>query len=282
MKAKGRVFDIEKILQLLQRFRRRANYDGLFAEIAHLIEVFICGNNHKSSAQNILDKLKAPENNSTESDREYIKPYLWWLEDSLKSKALVVKLETKPSTLQDIPATTNKVSVPIPPAFQPYQPKEFLRSSPFTALSSVITKPLTSTDEKDGYIYIFLEVGTIGPIKVGWTKDLDERLKNWNRACQRQFEYHPGTKNGELPWIPHVSRVERLIHTELKDYRKKRRCGACNCNHIEWFDVDAKHVVKVFEKWRNWILQNPYEEDEPVGPWSPKVVAEVCKPIPFS
>ncbi len=282
VKAEGRVVDVEKILRLLERFRQRKNYNGLFGEIKHLIEAVICGNNHKSPAMDILAGLEGLGIKSSETNRQQINPYLSWLEDSLRSKAPAVKSETKPITPQEIPATTHVPSVPLSPEFQTFQPQKYKEVSASTALYIEIVKPLNTSEVAGGYIYIFSEVGKIGNIKIGHTINLDKRLERWNSNCKRQFEYHEATKDGQLDWIPHEARVEKLIFTELKDYRKRKWCGSCSQNHIEWFDVDPEHVVKVFEKWRRWVLQEPYVQDEITRKWGPRVVPAVCKPIPFS
>ncbi|KAF2227989.1 meiotically up-regulated gene 113-domain-containing protein [Elsinoe ampelina] len=60
--------------------------------------------------------------------------------------------------------------------------------------------------------------------------------------------------------VPHVHRVERLIHLELADKRVKRNCEACGKEHREWFEIEAteqgvKAVDDVVRRWTAWAEQ---------------------------
>ena len=121
-------------------------------------------------------------------------------------------------------------------------------------------------------------------LKIGRTNDLERRLKEWNQDCGRTHAYHPAIVRGELPEIPHVSRVERLIHLELKDCRKQRFCANCNKNHQEWFKVAYALALEVFQKWQKWIVQKPYALDARTGEWvlRPEMMdtlSQVCQPV---
>ncbi|PNS16158.1 hypothetical protein CAC42_4559 [Sphaceloma murrayae] len=57
--------------------------------------------------------------------------------------------------------------------------------------------------------------------------------------------------------VPHVHRVERLIHLELADKRVKRKCETCGKEHREWFEVEAteeavKAMDDVVRRWIAW------------------------------
>lgn len=192
------------------------------------------------------------------------------------------RLVARPATR----GTTKSVSVTLEhsPHFSPYQPKWTKSLSVSQALREVITKPLKPTDEKPGFIYLFWDKEHFGKLKIGYTKDLKKRLKDWNQKCGRTHAYHPAIGRGELPEIPHVSRVERLIHAELKDCREERSCASCNMIHQEWFDVEDALVLKVFQKWQNWIAQNPYALDGETGEWvlrseMMETLSQVCEPV---
>jgi hypothetical protein len=167
--------------------------------------------------------------------------------------------------------------------FAHYQPKWTKPLSVSHALQKVINEPLKPTDKKDGFIYIFWEEGHFGKVKIGRTNNLDRRLEEWNRDCNRKHAYHPATQRNELIEIPHVSRVERLIHIELKDQRRERHCESCNKRHQEWFEVGEAAVIQVFEKWRDWILQKPYALNQQTKQWvlRPEIVEnleQICEP----
>jgi hypothetical protein len=170
------------------------------------------------------------------------------------------------------------------PHFSPYQPKRTKSFPVSKALRELIIKPLTPTDRKPGFIYLFWDKEHFGKLKIGRTKDLKQRLNDWNRKCKREHAYHPAIKRGELPEIPHVSRVEQLIHVELKDSRRKMSCAGCNKTHQEWFAVSDALALKVFQKWQDWITQEPYGFDARTKKWvlKPEMIStlsQVCEPV---
>ena len=57
--------------------------------------------------------------------------------------------------------------------------------------------------------------------------------------------------------VPHVHRVERLIHIELSDQRVIHHCKACGKEHREWFKVEAtrkgvKAIDTIVKRWVAW------------------------------
>ncbi|ORY12457.1 meiotically up-regulated gene 113-domain-containing protein [Clohesyomyces aquaticus] len=167
-----------------------------------------------------------------------------------------------------------------------WQPKWSASLSTQNALEKTARKTLTPTELKSGYIYIFWTRGQFGIAKIGYTKDVNLRLKGWTKQCGQQYQFYKSSTVGECLRIclPHVSRVEKLIHTELKDYRMKMRCKGCGKEHREWFEVQEQHAVKVFTKWRDWIQQRPYQNLE--GVWKLHAVCKddlegVCQPLPI-
>lgn len=168
--------------------------------------------------------------------------------------------------------------------FMCYQPKWTKNKSVSESLLKIIAEPLKPTDLRPGFIYMFWDVGNFGKIKIGRTNDLGRRLKDWNRDCRREHAYLPAILRDELIKVPHVSRIERLIHIELKEHRREAYCSSCRKHHREWFEVMDTMVVDVFRKWQNWIMQSPYELDAQTQEWILRSdmmasVAEVCQPI---
>lgn len=165
--------------------------------------------------------------------------------------------------------------------FQRCQPQWTKGLSPDVALQKVIAQKLTPTDLKSGFIYIFWVEGmSWGHLKIGRSVDPRERLRQWNKKCKHTHVYVE-----DIVKVPHVSRVERLMHIELKDVRKSFKCAGCQTVHWEWFEVSQSHAKKVFEKWKNWINQHPYGKDH-TGNWmlkpdSSTTIADVCKPVPL-
>ncbi|KAF7156034.1 hypothetical protein CNMCM5623_009176 [Aspergillus felis] len=127
--------------------------------------------------------------------------------------------------------------------------------------------------------------GTIR-LKIGRTSNVQRRLNEWSRQCShhltliRYYPYTPSTPspspspvrlqtganrgNGSTALepgrkVPHVHRVERLIHLELGDVRVRDlgRCEECGKEHREWFEVAAekqalKRVDECIRRWVEW------------------------------
>jgi hypothetical protein len=167
--------------------------------------------------------------------------------------------------------------------FIPYQPVKSKKLSVFDAVYEKATAPLGVIAQKPGFVYLFWDKEYFGMVKIGYTKDLTERLVSWNKQCGREHVYHSSTECQVE--IPHAYRVEQLVHAELKEYRKRRQCEGCGKMHQEWFDAAQSHVVKVLRKWREWILQEPYIQVEESGEWvlKPEMLSSLermCEPLP--
>lgn len=148
-----------------------------------------------------------------------------------------------------------------------------------------LRSPLCKTEiNLSGYIYIFWSKGVFGYVKIGRSKDPKERLKAWSN-CDMAVEFHESSYKHELVQVPRVHLVERLIHIEMKDVRAKVDCERCGRPHDEWFKIRESHARKVFNKWKDWVLMDPYEPnadnnwrikktitDEEVWKW--------CEPLP--
>ena len=111
----------------------------------------------------------------------------------------------------------------------------------------------------EGYIYVFGHYSNESYLKIGRTVDLAERLNKWNRSCYRTHLYKRDETNGKIK-VPHVKRVEKIIHTELKNMRHMVKCDPCGGHHNEWFKVNEADVFSVIKKWEEWILKRSYVE----------------------
>lgn len=65
------------------------------------------------------------------------------------------------------------------------------------------------------------------------------------------------TSSDQVRKVPHVHRVERLIHLELAARRVKKDCAACGKEHREWFEIEAteegiRGVDEVVRRWVSW------------------------------
>jgi hypothetical protein len=120
--------------------------------------------------------------------------------------------------------------------------------------------------------------GTIR-LKIGRTSNVHRRLNEWSRQCShnltliryypyssssspspspaRTSENHTSQETGRQ--VPHVRRVERLIHVELAERKIKGqgRCAECGKEHREWFEVEAtKDALRLVDdcvrRWVSW------------------------------
>lgn len=110
-------------------------------------------------------------------------------------------------------------------------------------------------------------------LKIGRTSNVTRRLNEWTRQCSNHLtliRYYPYTCSSDRRTekghkagielgrkVPHVHRVERLIHLELADMRARHlgNCQECGKEHREWFEVAAerKALKRVDECIRRWV-----------------------------
>ncbi|PWY91421.1 DUF1766-domain-containing protein [Aspergillus sclerotioniger CBS 115572] len=125
--------------------------------------------------------------------------------------------------------------------------------------------------------------GTIR-LKIGRANNVQRRLNEWSRQCSHEISlirYYPYTPSTPQPSpsrrgaqqhddsssstlvpgrkVPHVHRVEHLIHLELSDVRLRNlgKCPDCGKEHREWFEVPAeksslKRVDDCIRRWVKW------------------------------
>lgn len=126
-------------------------------------------------------------------------------------------------------------------------------------------------------------------LKIGRANNVHRRMTEWTQQCGyalsllrwypyvssprsspvRGQDHRLGPKGASRPSldarsssdqvkkVPHVHRVERLIHLELADKRIKKDCTACGKEHREWFEIEAtvdgvKAVDEVVRRWVGW------------------------------
>ncbi|KAL4982742.1 T5orf172 domain-containing protein [Aspergillus falconensis] len=142
--------------------------------------------------------------------------------------------------------------------FEPYIVDRHAGKSVSQMLREVLSAPLSKREiGKSGLIYIFWYQGNFGHLKIGLTKDLDQRLRDWEK-CGKPLDVHFPLVDDDKRPVQHVYRVEKLIHAELKDHRLKEECLPCNMTHIEWFRVSKDAAVNIARKWIRWMREQPY------------------------
>ncbi|KAF4551405.1 Hypothetical protein D9617_13g099030 [Elsinoe fawcettii] len=88
-----------------------------------------------------------------------------------------------------------------------------------------------------------------------------ENLPHHIRSAAARPSLALRSSSDQVRKVPHVHRVERLIHLELADKRVKRNCEACGKEHREWFEIEAteqgvKAVDDVVRRWTAWAEQH--------------------------
>ena len=108
-------------------------------------------------------------------------------------------------------------------------------------------------------------------LKIGRAANVHRRLSQWTKQCSYNItliRYYPYretqtqvSQGAAIPprKVPHVHRVERLIHLELAEKRVVDRgpCENCGKEHREWFEIEAtrnglRSVDEVIRRWVGW------------------------------
>ncbi|KLJ10318.1 hypothetical protein EMPG_14299 [Blastomyces silverae] len=178
--------------------------------------------------------------------------------------------------------------------FTPYRPKCQEGISASQRLEHLIMTPFKNNNRNklEGLIYIYWQPGNFGHLKIGWTKDISKRLQRWESQCGSKLEvYFPKQVAADeqeqqdiLP-IKHISRVEALVHAELKEQRKmEESCPGCGKAHREWFEVSPVIAVEIARKWMRWMReQQRYGQVPAGGDWhytgkTGAALTDLCQP----
>ena len=133
--------------------------------------------------------------------------------------------------------------------------------SPRYTVKAKIEQPLTKLAWKTGTVYMFTRPSSPGFVKIGYTTvAVADRMREWSESCF----YTPVVQHA-IHGIPHVFRVEQLIHVELKEYwRREMRCRHnpdCPKQHQEWFEITVEHAKRTMDRWAEWMKQAvPYND----------------------
>lgn len=115
-------------------------------------------------------------------------------------------------------------------------------------------------------------------LKIGRAQNVHRRMSQWTKQCNQNItlvRYYPhyasaaaDPRSPSGAKVPHVNRVERLIHLELRGRgmgKDAEKCAECGREHREWFEVPAtrdglRGVDGVVRRWVQWA------ENLPLGP----------------
>ncbi|CAN9317680.1 unnamed protein product [Alternaria alternata] len=302
--SKGSLSDISGILEKLARYKSKDNYCVMLNHIEDLVDSVMCVRHKNTVLKQLKDgsrmaQLRSRVENMTRMTEVDRLAFTRWIdavcdlgtrEDHVSEPEPIATntkpvVQSKPIVRPTVRSPGNRIAVrfSLSSGFLRYEPKKTENLSVFDALYKQAASPLTPKAFTPGFIYLYWDKAFFGKIKIGYTKDLATRLKQWKKQCNPENAYHSGAESQVE--MPHVFRVEQLIHTELKECRLRRRCDGCGKMHEEWFEADEAHAVKVLRKWRDWMLQEPYVYDEALDQWTIKpgmldTLEKMCEPIP--
>ncbi|CAG5138817.1 uncharacterized protein ALTATR162_LOCUS445 [Alternaria atra] len=129
----------------------------------------------------------------------------------------------------------------------------------YDLVKEVVTRNLAKTHNTGGYVYLYEVEGNEGVVKIGYTKTLEKRHKDWAFDCNRETKLLYPLSKDSLEEVPNAPRVEALCHSELHYCRIRVDCRACLKEHIEWFEISPKKCIQVIKKWSQWMRTNPFE-----------------------
>jgi len=287
--AKRRDLLMVESLQALEESFSRRNHTTLFYCISEILGNAMCGNHYRTATSDKrIDELRRVveilPDRSTSRAKDRAKDEV---KDEVKYEVEDEAENEVDDEVEDLNLWLDKIFTTL---FEPYQPgrQSTKGNSTSLALHNLLEKPLQpKTDLDDGFIYMFRYAGLSGHLKIGRSGDIHKRLLEWNRQCKRDHELLKPSYDSELVKVPHVNRVEKLVHAELQEFRKSTKtCTGCGKKHDEWFEVDEDHAMAVFMKWKKWIKTSPYEQNEK-GEWrlrksEMKGLHKVCEPIEYT
>lgn len=113
-----------------------------------------------------------------------------------------------------------------------------------------------------GTVYIYSVPNSFGQVKIGYTSvNAKFRVDAWEKKCGHPtMLQYPLTETDKI-LVPHAHRVEKLVHIDLKKYRRKELgCETCGGCHDEWFEIPLPDAIATVRKWSAWMRRIPYEE----------------------
>ncbi|KAF4268044.1 hypothetical protein CNMCM8812_001973 [Aspergillus fumigatus] len=243
--------------------------------LKNLSKVALCPLAHQRVARRELDAWKTDINKlcDIQQDQEHVASHTNhrlfalanWINTLSGRESFSERVEaaSPPTSQESIPSNIPQVFTLIQ-KFAPYVPKACAGLSVSEALEKLLLKPLMKSEiERVGSVYVYWQPGNFGHLKIGFSNDISKRVKEWSAKCRKPMEvYFPkrGSDEEHLQ-VSHVCRVEKLVHTELKNYRRiEEKCPGCGGNHIEWFEVSRQLAIAVVRKWTAWMQTSPYEE----------------------
>ncbi|KFY10189.1 hypothetical protein V491_07784 [Pseudogymnoascus sp. VKM F-3775] len=156
--------------------------------------------------------------------------------------------------------------------FEQYEEMKSLTDIKIAILNVILQEDEKHTlDNKKGFVYMYKLNSSEGHIKIGKSNQKHGvRVQQGAKSCNLPFERISDRNDKKFL---HYGIVEKLVHLELSNRRKKYECGMCKKNspgtktgakatHGEWFEIEEKQALTVIERWRGWLIrEQPYGKD---------------------
>lgn len=272
----------------------------LFSQIQRLINAALCSTHRRVALREIegwkadfekLSTIQGPQDSFYFHDWRLLAIASWICFISKEAASQKDKSALPlPRIKTDLESKTNQIN-PIQ-EFKPY-----ITTAIAEGLAEDITKlvkrPLLPSEiNQEGFIYIFWQIGNFGHLKIGRSADVGRRLKEWKKQCKKEIGAHFPDLDGDegpedLQKVPHICRVEALVHMELLEHRRiEKKCPGCSKSHKEYFEISKENAIQVVRKWISWMRSLPYEKRTIGGKeqWvlkseESKRLAELCQPL---
>ncbi|KAK5942124.1 hypothetical protein PMZ80_006078 [Knufia obscura] len=119
-------------------------------------------------------------------------------------------------------------------------------------------------------------------LKIGRAQNVHRRMTQWTKQCNQNItlvRYYPHYASAAADprgpggaKVPHVNKVERLVHLELRGLgmgKEAEKCADCGREHREWFEVPAtrdglRGVDGVVRRWVQWAENLPPDKVDAV------------------
>ncbi len=159
------------------------------------------------------------------------------------------------------------VSNTVPPSFERYHQDTLSVTEVKHKVFKLLEQSLEpSNNQSQGYVYALSMEQCPGYIKIGYTGD---SIKTRIQAIEKCVPYKLQVYNkNDFHLVPNYQRVEKLIHEELRNERRKFACfcrkkateNDCLGMHGEWFAISETEASEVVDRWRKWMSSDPYTE----------------------
>lgn len=286
---KADILEVPHLLKKLSKIEVSVqNWPLIHAGLTRIAELSLCNRVHANPARNILRTLDIQIRGwSSDLEHSYdMDRALMLLKQTIgkvdSDSGIIDRLENQleerfkrgelpivpPKITYDQTKSVQKVSaVPVFSAYKPHTEylQKIMDGDRHQALSRILNKPLIEKELDAKYMYIYWFKDKPDIIKIGVSRDVSRRLRNWEDNCGHKDCEHASDERLKYP-IKHAFRVETLVHAALKDVRRQiRNCEGCGKLHIEWFEIDVQSALSVIKCFADFMDEEPYAFDREVG-----------------